>query len=168
MEEIWKDVKDFEGLYQVSNLGNVKRLKGKGCVSERLIARSVNKFGYIYIGLHNKGIYRKIKAHRLVATAFIDNTNNKKTINHINGIKTDNKVENLEWCTFLENKQHAVNTGLTNTKGVKHYFCKLSEEQVLEIREIGFSKSIAYLSRKYGVSQTNISKIIKRESWKHI
>ena len=50
MEEVWKDVKDYEGLYQVSNLGNVKRLKGKGCVTERLIARSINKFGYIYRG----------------------------------------------------------------------------------------------------------------------
>ena len=168
MEEVWKDIKDFEGLYQVSNLGNVKRLQGKGCSQERIISKSINKFGYIYIGLHNKGIYRKIKAHRLVGIAFIDNPNNKKTINHINGIKTDNRVENLEWCTFLENKQHAVNIGLTNTKGTKHYLSKLSEKQVLEIREIGLSKSIAYLSRKYGVSETNVSKIIKREIWKHI
>jgi hypothetical protein len=168
MEEIWKDIEGFEGLYQVSNLGNVKRLKSKGCVSDRLIAKSINKYGYIYRGLHNKGIYRKFKEHRLVAKSFIDNPENKPTINHINGIKTDNRVENLEWCTHLENKQHAVNSGLTNTKGIKHYFCKLSEEQVLEIREIGFSKSIAYLSRKYGVGKTNISKILKREIWKHI
>jgi hypothetical protein len=168
MEEVWKDVKDYEGLYQVSNLGNVKRLKGKGCVTERLIARSINKFGYIYRGFHNKGTYRKFKEHRLVANAFIDNPNNKPAVNHINGIKTDNRVENLEWCTYLENKQHAIKTGLTNTKGVKNHFCKLTEEQVNQIRKIGFSQTRISLSKKYGVSASNISRIIKNEMWKHI
>jgi hypothetical protein len=168
MEEVWKDIENYEGLYQVSNLGNVKRLKGKGCVSERLIAKSINKSGYIYRGFHNKGTYRKFKEHRLVANAFIDNPYNKPTVNHINGIKTDNRVENLEWCTYLENKQHAIKTGLTNTKGVKNHFCKLTEEQVLEIREIGFSKTRTYLGIKYGISSNTVTKIIKKEIWKHI
>lgn len=168
MEEVWKDIEGFEGLYQVSNLGNVKRLKSKGCISDRLIAKSINKKGYIYRGLHNKGIYRKIKEHRLVAKAFIDNPENKQTVNHINGIKTDNRVENLEWCTHLENKQHAVNTGLTNTKGEKNCFSKLTEQEVIEIREIGFSQTRISLARKYGVCSTTITKIIKKEMWKHI
>ena len=168
MKEVWKDIENYEGLYQVSNLGNVKRLRGKGCNQERLIARNINKYGYVYRTLHNKGISIKHKEHRLVANAFINNPYKKSTVNHINGIKTDNRVENLEWCTIIENKQHAINTGITNTKGEKNHFSKLTEQQVLEIREIGFSQTRISLSRKYGISSSNVTRIIKREMWKHI
>jgi hypothetical protein len=106
--------------------------------------------------------------HRIVAITFIDNPENKATINHINGIKTDNRVENLEWNTNLENKQHAVNSGLTNLKGTNHPRCKLSDKQVLEIREIGFSQTRTSLSKKYGVSRITISRVIKRSNWNHI
>jgi len=168
MEEIWKDVKDFEGLYQVSNLGNVKRLISERVFAERLIGRTIDRYGYVKRVLSKNGKNNHFTEHRLVAIAFIDNPNNKQAVNHINGIKTDNIVQNLEWCTNKENKEHAVITGITNQKGVKHNMCKLTEEQVCEIRKIGFSQTRMSLSKKYGVSRTHILRLIKNKGWEHI
>ena len=168
MEEVWKDVKDFEGLYQVSNIGNVKRLVSKRVFAERLIGSSIDRYGYVKRVLCKNGKMFHFTEHRLVGMAFVENPQNKATINHINGIKTDNKVENLEWNTQLENKQNAVNSGLTNLKGTNHPKCKLSEEQVLEIREIGFSQTRTSLSKKYGVCRNSILGIIMGKSWNHI
>ena len=168
MEEVWKDVKGFEGLYQVSNIGNVKRLISERVFAERLIGRTIDKYGYVKRVLSKNGKNNHFTEHRLVAIAFIDNPNNKPAVNHINGIKTDNRVKNLEWCTNKENKEHAVITGITNQKGVKHNMCKLTEEQVCEIRKIGFSQTRMSLSKKYGVSRTHILRLIKNEGWEHI
>jgi len=168
MEEVWKDVKGFEGLYQVSNIGNVKRLKNENALLEKLVGRSIDRYGYVKRVLCKQGKMYDFTEHRLVAIAFIDNPEDKLTINHINGIKTDNRVENLEWNTNLENKQHAVNSGLTNLKGINHPRCKLSEKDVLEIREIGFTQTRTALSKKYGVSRNSILGIINRKNWNHI
>ncbi len=168
MEEIWKDIAGFEGLYQVSNLGNVKRLISERVFEERLIGRSIDRYGYIKRVLSKGGKNYYFTEHRLVAIAFIDNPNNKATVNHKNGIKTDNRVENLEWLTNKENHQHAIETGLKDQKGIKHHKCKLTEEQVLEIRKIGFSKTRTFLSKKYNVSRITILRIIEQRNWKHI
>jgi hypothetical protein len=168
MEEIWKDVKDFEGLYQVSNLGNVKRLVSKRVFAERLISSSIDRYGYVKRVLCKDGKMYYFTEHRLVANAFITNDFNKPTVNHINGIKTDNRVENLEWCTNKENTQHSIKIGLQNKKGTNHHKCKLTEEQVREIREIGFSQTRMALAKKYGVSRTNILGIIRGKFWKHL
>lgn len=168
MEEVWKDVKGFESLYQVSNIGNVKRLISQRVFAERLIGRTIDRYGYVKRVLSKDGKNNHFTEHRLVAIAFIDNPDYKATVNHINGIKTDNRVENLEWNTNIENHQHAIDTGLKDQKGIKHHKCKLTEEQVLEIREIGFSQTRMSLSKKYGVSRTNILGIIRGKFWKHL
>lgn len=121
--EIWKDIKGYEDLYQISNLGNVKSLyriinytfngkPKKRKIYEKILKKSVNRFGYEYVCLSREYKTHKVKVHRLVAEAFIPNVNNKPQVNHINGVKTDNRVENLEWCNNSENMQHAVKTGL--------------------------------------------------------
>jgi hypothetical protein len=168
MEEIWKDIEGYEGLYQVSNLGNVKRLVSTRCFAERLICRSIDRYGYVKRVLSKDSKNYYFTEHRLVAKAFIPNTLNKPAVNHINGIKTDNRVENLEWCTNKENSKHARETGLQDMKGTNHHKCKLTEEQVLEIKEIGYSQTRTALSKKYGVSRHAIYCIITNKGWKHL
>ena len=110
-EEIWKDVEGYEGLYQVSNLGRVKSLSKNWCHKKEiiLIPRKINS-GYVFTTLFKNGKSKNITIHRLVAKAFIPNPLKKEQVNHINGIKTDNRIENLEWCTREENKIHALIT----------------------------------------------------------
>jgi hypothetical protein len=127
MNEIWKDIPGYEGLYQVSNLGRIYSLYRK-----RLLNPVLHKNGYVRIGLTNNAGKRKLNGlHRLIAMAFIDNPDNKPWINHINGITNDNRIENLEWCTASENELHSHRIlGKPTTKywlgktGAQHYWSK--------------------------------------------
>lgn len=111
--EIWKDIKGYEGLYQISNLGRVKSLPRNGTIlEERILKQSLTKRKYLTVILCKNNLIKNKQVHRLVAENFIPNIHNKPIINHINGIKTDNRVENLEWCTYSENNFHAIKTGL--------------------------------------------------------
>lgn len=114
MEEIWKDVKGFEGHYQVSNLGQVKSIpkfrkngKGGGFIQKgRIIKTRMDRDGYHELGLHkeNKTYFRKL--HRLVANEFIDNPLNLPEVNHIDLNKSNNNYSNLEWIDHLNNVRH--------------------------------------------------------------
>lgn len=120
MEEIWKDIEGYEGLYQVSNLGRVKSfLKNKYVGAIRAFA--TDKDGYFTIVLHKPGQKYNKKVHRLVATAFIPNPLNKPCIDHINTNRKDNRVDNLRWCTVKENAGNPltrahISTAKTGTK----------------------------------------------------
>ena len=99
MEEIWKDKKDYEGLYQVSNCGRVKSIKfGK----EKILKQSI-RHGYYCVNLYKNGKHKNYYVHRLVAEAFIDNTDNLSCVNHKDENKQNNVVSNLEWCTHEYN-----------------------------------------------------------------
>ena len=112
--EIWKDIKGHEGVYQVSNLGRIKQLKkmtynqwGKGYIlKERIMSSTLSKKGYLKIGLRKDGKRITLYVHRIVITAFIPNPENKITVNHKDGIKTNNNLDNLEWNTHSENNFH--------------------------------------------------------------
>lgn len=112
-DEIWKDIKGYENQYQISNLGNIRALsrKGKRKGVERM-KTTISNWGYPIISIWKNNKPKTFSVHRLVAETFIDNPNNKAEVNHKNGIKTDNRVENLEWVTREENIQHAYDTGL--------------------------------------------------------
>lgn len=114
--EIWKDIKNFEGLYQISNFGNVKclehkcpgRYKGKlRTVKEHLMSKTINKTnGYVYVTLSNLDRGKTFSIHKLVAQAFIPNSNGFKYINHKDEDKQNNNVDNLEWCTSEYNNTY--------------------------------------------------------------
>src|SRR5574343_109866 len=107
MEEIWKDIKGYEGRYQVSNLGNVRSLNYQRMGIVKNLKPIKMKVGYYCVNLHLNGNNTILSVHRLVGTHFIENPQNKPEINHKNGIKTDNRVINLEWNTYSENIAHS-------------------------------------------------------------
>lgn len=104
--EIWTDIKGYEGLYQISNKGNIKSF-----ISSKILSPLFAN-GYLQVRLYKNSKSIRQKIHRLVAAAFIPNPANKPQVNHKNGIKTDNRVENLEWVTASENTRHAHKNGL--------------------------------------------------------
>lgn len=111
--EKWKDIKGFEGKYQISNLGNIKSLKDNHKRdTEKIKKLKKAKNGYLYANLWLKSKAYVRKPHRLVAEHFIPNPNNYPCVNHKNGIKTDSRVENLEWCTYKQNTAHSFEMGL--------------------------------------------------------
>lgn len=115
-EEIWKDIPQYEGLYMASNLGRIKSLP-KNHHSTLILKNKKTKDGYYETSLSKNGKAKFIRTHRLIAFTFIPNIENKPQINHIDGNKLNNNVNNLEWCTVQENKEHAIRTGLQNFNG---------------------------------------------------
>lgn len=119
MQEIWKDVPKYEGLYMVSNMGRVMSLhctskvaKENGVHDRRIMKNVMSSSGYYHVGLSKNGVKIMHSIHVLVAETFIPNPENKPSVNHIDGNKLNNSVVNLEWATFKENQQHAIRTGL--------------------------------------------------------
>ena len=123
----WKEIKGYEGKYIISNFGEVISLprtkqnnSNKQYVEPREICRYINKRnGYVYVHLCNDGEERTIRLHRLVAETFIPNPNKLPQINHIDGNKENNRIDNLEWCTASENEKHAYKIGLANNNNQK-------------------------------------------------
>ena len=125
MNEIWKDIHGYEGLYQVSNTGKVKSLEktqifpngGKFVRKEKILRTNKTHNGYLNVRLYKDKHVKGFGVHRLVAQEFIENKNNLPQVNHINCNKTDNRVENLEWCDASYNQLHAIKFGC---RGKKH------------------------------------------------
>lgn len=176
--EIWKDIKGFEGVYQISNFGNVKsftrsclRKDGRGCVTTK--GRNIKKInhnkGYYQVILSNGTIKKHCLIHRLVAETFISNLENKRCVNHIDGNKQNNLFSNLEWATYSENNKHAYDIKLKipyDRNGNKSPNSKLTDKDVLEIRNSNLSAF--ELSVRYNLLPSSIRNILKRRSWKHI
>jgi len=107
MEEVWKDIEGYEGLYQISNFGNVKSLNYRRTNEEKLLVPKTNNDGYLWVQLFGGARNRCFLVHRLVACAFVENPGKYDYVNHKDENKANNKASNLEWCTHLYNVQYS-------------------------------------------------------------
>lgn len=159
----------YEGLYKINRKGEVVSLPRTRCKG-KIKKAALGSHGYLTISLCKNNKAKTYLLHRLVAETFISNPNNKPDVNHKNGIKTDDRVENLEWCTKSENMKHAVNTGLYSppriiVEGEQHGRAKLKKQDIVYIlkhKEIGDTE----LAKKFNVSREHIWLIKKRKSWR--
>lgn len=166
MKEIWKPVVYFEKTHCVSNLGKIKSLPRKYVKEERML-KQTNIKGYMTISLNKDGIQYGKLVHRIVAEAFIKNSNHKKEVNHLDLNKKNNKVSNLEWCTRLENMSHASNLGvIPKMCGEKNGMSTLKKEDIYFIRKSKLK--LKKLSIIFNTSMSNISEIRRKKTWKHI
>lgn len=147
MKEIWRDVKGYEGLYQVSNLGEVRSLPRNGTINKiRIIKKFTDKYGYLYVSLNKCNQKKKKKLHRLIAEAFIPNPNNYPVVNHIDENKKNNNIDNLEWCSVKYNQNYS------NYKTFKKVKC-LNTGKMYD--------SIKKASEDNGLDSSGISKVCK-------
>lgn len=173
-EEYWKDIKGYEGLYQVSNLGNIKSIDRSIKRSTSLmklkskpISQYVGNRGYPMVSLCINGKCKRYLVHRIVAIAFLPNPLNKAYVNHIDDNKQNSNLENLEWSTPTENSIHAHKHGLANVaRGERQHSSKLTVDRVKYIRES--SKTVRELSIMFNVSKQSIRDVKMKRSWKHI
>lgn len=171
MREIWKDIDGYEGLYQISDLGKIKSLQRWKpnhnqtgftgtfkLLEEKILKPKVDRKGYLFVELHKNGKSKHYKVHRLVAKAFIPNPDNKPQVNHINGNKTDNKKENLEYCTNYENQKHAWLIGLQKPRiSEKNPKAKKVIQYDLQGNFIKEWNSMMDIERKMNISHTSVS-----------
>ena len=185
MEEIWKDIPGHEGLYQASTIGQIKSLTCKvGRIIKQiktipngriLSPRGKDDWYNTYI-LYKDGIASSKIGSRLVALTFLPNPENKPCVNHINGIKHDDRIENLEWVTYKENSVHAINTGLRKnfSSGVRHYLYNKhgkdhpSSRPVLQLRPndlkiINEFSSCVEASKSLGCTASSIAMAARKE-----
>lgn len=171
--EIWKAIPEYEGVYEASSLGRIRRV----AIYRRTSIDGVLKTftptnGYPRATLTRNNKRRDFSVHVLIAATFIGpRPGNPRLwpVNHKNGIKSDNRAENLEYCTVNQNAQHAVDMSLNPLKGEGNHRCRISEKRAREILALGARGfGCAYLSRVFGLSKTHVSEILTGKVWRHI
>lgn len=170
-EEIWKDVNGFEGFYQVSNFGRVRSLdrieevyrSDIGLVIRprkgRILKQKTNKYGYAVVHLRNKELEKHASVHRLVASEFLDNPENKPSVNHIDADKLNNCLWNLEWSTHTEQMQHAVQNNLLEIRGAPKYSKAYKKEMYEYFLETNCT--VSELAKKFNVSLRTAGRVTK-------
>lgn len=179
MEEIWKDLPDFQGIYQASTKGRIRmldhyttHLRENGTMYRRKCRAMIRKLQrnydgkYLAVGLK----HHSYTVHRLIAKTFLPNPKNLEFVNHKDGNKHNNNVENLEWCTRQENETHAFATGLKNSTGEHNTMAKLTDKQAKYIKfqeDRSYDNKLA-LCAVFNVHRATIERIWNNKIWKHV
>ena len=169
MVEIWKDIENYEGLYQVSNLGNINSFKRYK--NGKLLLPKSDKDGYKEIGIRDirgKRIFKRV--HRLVARSFLPNPNNYKFVNHKDNDPSNNNVNNLEWCTIEYNNKYRFTNGGACHKGINHPRSSITNDVVKEIYILGHSGKYTEpeLAKKFNTTRSVVNKIRLNVRWTHV
>lgn len=172
MGEVWKDIDGYVGYYQVSSHGRVRSLprtvNGRFYKGRVRSTKLNNKKQYPKISLYVNGVSTYYKVHQLVARSFIPNPENKREVNHIDGNKLNNHIDNLEWVTSKENKEHNKKLGITRI-GSRHQNSIINEEIALEIKKMLHQgvkqKDIAKL---FGIGESIVSEVKLEKTWVHV
>lgn len=164
-----KKIEGYEDYY-VTNEGEIISLKYN---KKRILKKYINKRGYYYVRLSKNGKAKSKSIHRFVALAFIENPNNYEQVNHIDGNKKNNNVDNLEWCSSHQNMRHAIDTGLCIPpvfKGSNHGMAKLTEDDVIEIKKLIKENKLksSEIGKIFNVSKGTINHIKSGKTWKHV
>lgn len=144
MEEIWKDIEGYEGLYQVSNLGRVKSLNYHRTRKEQLLKPTKSNRGYFKVYLNKNGKMKTFNVHRLVAQAFIENPNNYPCVNHKDENKINNIVDNLEYCTVAYNNVYGTRVDRVNESRSKPIYCLETDKIYKSIKECAKELNLHY------------------------
>jgi hypothetical protein len=167
--KVWREVPGTDGRYSVSSCGRVRSEPGGRRRGGSIVRAAPDNRGYVRFSVRVPGGRLTLHVHSLVALLFIGPRPNGLGVNHKNGIKTDNRVENLEYVTPGENSRHASTHGLYRpSRGDRHYKAKLSAEAVAYIRASYPAKSLGELAVLFGVSKTTVCRVAKRRGWKHL
>jgi len=168
--EMWLPVIGYEKYYKISNKGRLRRILKKSSLKYgNVLKPAKSRCGYYLAVMSVNGKCKSFSVHRLVAKAFIPNPENKPQVNHIDGVKANNFVENLEWNTASENVLHAFRTGLEKPlQGVKHPMSKLTDKDVLKIRELLKTMTTTAVGKIYGMNRNSMLNIKKGHTWSHI
>jgi predicted XRE-type DNA-binding protein len=161
-KEIWMGVVGYENNYMISNFGRVKNVK-----TGRILKQNKVK-GYNAVGLCKNRQQETLYIHRLVMENFVPNLFNKKTVNHIDGNKLNNFLNNLEWASQSDNVYHSYKVGLASNRGEKNNRAKLTEKEVTEIRTLSKTLRQGEIAKRYGVTQAAVSSIITGKNWNYI
>lgn len=168
MEE-WKEIDGWAGKYLISNFGRMKSLGGKystKCPDGYITEGSIDVLGYRCITMRSPGRREQKRVHSLVASAFLEKPSPLHCVNHKDGNKLNNHVDNLEWITKKENCLHAVRIGLHNLKGEHHPMAKLTEKDVLRMRKLRLDgQSYERLGKRFGVSRRQAADVVNGKNW---
>lgn len=176
--EQWKQISGYEGFYEVSNLGRVRSVRRTFTRSDgkvktfqgKILSPGKKTNGYLFVGFSRIGKRKAHHIHRLVASAFIPNPEDKPFVNHKNLDKSDNRASNLEWVTHSQNIQHAKDNGVYDQyKGEGHWLTTLTDDEVIEIfRRAHNGELQSDIAQDYGISQTAVSRIKRHVAWSHV
>ena len=175
--EKWKKIPDYSR-YEASTLGRIRTPNWKGGNKPDILRPALDNGGYLRTMLkRDDGVTHTIKVHRIIASTFLENIEHKKEVNHKNGIRSDNRLTNLEWVNHSENIKHSFKIGLSSNIGEKNPAATLTEKEVKEIRaNYKYGRKSKYdggetkvqIAKRYNTTVSVIKMIIQKRTWKHL